>query len=102
MSICSSNSRIGLVDQKFCYFKSKTKNIVNLSPFSKRQILISSELKECADDNFEFNKNDRKVYKNNVEKGEITRYEQFSLSVIVFSKDLYYSNVKTRSCLGKN
>ena len=38
--------------------------------------------------------------KNTVGKEEIAPYEQFLLFP-VFSKDFYYSHVKTRACLGK-
>ena len=51
-------------------------------PITRRQILDSSRLKEFADDNFEFDKNGRKLSKrleNTVGKGEIARYEQFLL-----------------------
>ena len=56
---------------------------LGLSPFPKRQILDSSNLKEFADDNFKFAENGRKLSKqveNTVGKGEIVRYEQFLLS----------------------
>ena len=72
--------------------------------FPKRQILDSSNLKEFADDNFNFDENGRKFSKpveNTVGKGEIARYEQFLLFP-VFSKDLYCKHVKTRACLGKD
>ena len=58
-------------------------------PFPKRQLLDSSKLKEFEDGNFEFNKNGRKFSKwveNNVEKGEIARYEQFLLFPHCFQK----------------
>ena len=61
-------------------------------------------LKDLTDDNFEFNENDRKFSKrveNNVGKGEIARYEQFSPFPSLFLKDLYCRHVKTRACLGK-
>ena len=51
-----------------------------MEPFPKRQILDSSKLKEFADDNSKFDKNDRKFSKwveNIVGKGENARYEQF-------------------------
>ena len=51
-------------------------------PFPKRQIYNFSKLKEFADDNSEFDENDRKLSKtveNTVGKGEIARYEQFLL-----------------------
>ena len=66
--------------------------------FPKQQILDSSKLKEFADDNFKFDENGRKFAKpveNTVGKGEI------SLEITVFSKDLFYRQVKTRACLGK-
>ena len=46
-------------------------------PITRRQILDSSKLKEFADDNFKFDENGRKLYKqvkNTVGKGEIVRY----------------------------
>ena len=58
-------------------------------PFPKRQLLDSSQLKEFADDNFKFDKNDRKLSKwaeNTVGKGEIARYEQFFLFTQCFQK----------------
>ena len=57
--------------------------------FPKRQILDSSELKELADDNFEFDENGRKYTKqveNTVGIGEIARYEQFLLRPQCFQK----------------
>ena len=48
----------------------------------KRQILDYSEVKEFADNNFEFDGNGRKFSKwveNTVGKGEIAHYEQFLL-----------------------
>ena len=69
----------------------------------KQQILDSSKLKEFADDNFEFVETGRKASKrveNTVGKGEVARYEQFLLFLIVFSKDLCCRHVKTRACLG--
>ena len=72
------------------------------------------QLKEFADDNFKFDKNDRKYNKrveNIVGKGEIARKHcgkrrNCSLRAIspfptVFSKDLYSRHVKTMACLGK-
>ena len=58
-------------------------------PFPKRQILDSSKLKEFADNNFEFDKNDREFFKrveNTVGKGEIAHYEQFLLFPQCFQK----------------
>ena len=48
--------------------------------FPKRQILDSSILKEFVEDNFEFDEDGRKLYKqveNTEGKGEIARNEQF-------------------------
>ena len=73
-------------------------------PFPKWQILDASKLKEFADDNFKFDENDgmfSKRVENTVGKGEIARNEQFLFFPIVFSKDLYCRQVKTRACLGK-
>ena len=56
-------------------------------PFTKRQILYSSKLKEFADDNFKFDGNGRKFLKrveSTVGKGEIARYEQFLLFLRCF------------------
>ena len=50
--------------------------MLSWEPFPKRQILDSSRLKEFADDNFKFDKNNGKVSKrieNTVGKGEIAR-----------------------------
>ena len=63
--------------------------VMFISPITRRQILGSSKLKEFADDNFKFVQNGRKLSKqieNNVEKGEIARYEQFLLSPQCFQK----------------
>ena len=60
-------------------------------PFTRRQILDSSELKDFPDDNFKFDVNNRKFSKcveNIVGKGEIVRYEQFLLFPL-FSKSLF-------------
>ena len=54
-----------------------------------RQFLVSSKLKEFADDNFKFVENGRKLSKrveNTVGKGEIARYEQFLLFPQCFQK----------------
>ena len=56
---------------------------------SKREILDSSKLKECADDNFNFNENGNKVYKcveNTVRKGEIACFKEFLLFSQCFQK----------------
>ena len=58
-------------------------------PITRRQILDSSKLKECADDNFKFDENGRKLSKwveNTVGKGEIARNEQFLLFPQCFQK----------------
>ena len=52
-------------------------------------MLDSSELKEFADDNFEFDEKDGKFskwVKNTAGKGEIARYEQFLLFPQCFQK----------------
>ena len=62
-------------------------NVFN--PFTRRQILDSSKLKEFADDNFKFYGNGRNLSKpveNTVGKGEIARYEQFLLFPQSFQK----------------
>ena len=53
-----------------------------------RQILDSSKLKEFADHNFKFDKNDRKLSKRKktLGKGEIAHYEQFLLFPQCFQK----------------
>ena len=53
-----------------------------IKPLNKQQILDASKLKEFADKNFEFDKNDRKftnIVENTVGKGEIAHNEQFLL-----------------------
>ena len=60
-----------------------------LEPFPTRQILLSSQLKEFTDKNFEFDKNGGKFSKwieNTVGKGEIARHEQFLLFPQCFQK----------------
>ena len=50
------------------------------SPFSKQEILDSSNLRKFADDNVRFDENERKFSKreeNTAGKGEIALYEQF-------------------------
>ena len=59
---------------------------------TRQQILDSSRLKEFADDNFKFDKNDRKLSKqveNTVGKGEIDCYEQFLLYPQCFQKTCF-------------
>ena len=61
----------------------------SVQSFPKQQILDSSKLKEFADDNFEFDENDRKVsmwVENTVGKGEIARYEHFLLFAQCFQR----------------
>ena len=61
-------------------------------PITRQHILDPSKLKECADDNFKFDENGRKLSKeveNIVGKGEIACYEQFLLFP-VFSKGLFF------------
>ena len=56
---------------------------------TRRQILVSSKLREFADDNFKFDENGRKLSKwveNTVGKGEIAHYEQFLLFPQCFQK----------------
>ena len=68
------------------------------------KFLDSPDLKEFADDNFEFDEIDGNFFKrieNTVERGEIARYEQFLLFSQCFSKDFYHRHVKTRACLEK-
>ena len=63
--------------------------VSTLFPFPKQQILVSSKLKEFADDNSKFGENGRKFPKqveNTAGKGEIARYEQFLLFPQCFQK----------------
>ena len=60
-----------------------------LNPFPNDQILDSSNLKEFADDNFNFVENGRNLSKqvaNTEGKGGIARYEQFLLFPQYFQK----------------
>ena len=71
--------------------------------FSKTTDFRPFQIKEFAQDNFQFGDNGRKFSKwveNTVEKREIAHYEQFLLFP-VFSNDLYCRHLKTRACLGK-
>ena len=57
--------------------------------FPKQQILDSSKLKAFADDNFKFDRNDRRFFiwvENTVGKGEIACFEQFLLFLQCFQK----------------
>ena len=87
----------GLANQKLCYFQMQRieenyreqDKKSSFNPFSKRQMLDSSNLKEFADDNFEFDENGRKFSKrveNTEGKGEIARYEQFLVFPQCFQK----------------
>ena len=63
--------------------------LLGLQTFPKRQISVSTKLKEIADNNFKLDENGRKVSKrveNTVGKGEIARYEQFLLFLQCFQK----------------
>ena len=54
----------------------------NYQPFPKQPILDCSKLKVFAENNFNYDGNDRKLCKrveNTVGKGEIARYKQFLL-----------------------
>ena len=68
------------------------------------QILDFSKLKEFTDDNFRFEENDSKFFKqveNTVGKEEIARYEQFLLFPQCFQKTCTVDIVKPKACLGK-
>ena len=63
--------------------------VKSFNPFTKRQIVDSSEPKDFADDNFKFDENDRKFSKcveNTMGKGEIARDEHFLLFPQCFQK----------------
>ena len=67
-------------------------NFLICEPFPKRHILVTSKLKEFADDDFEFDENGWKFscwLENTVGKGEIARYEQFLLFPRCFQKTCY-------------
>ena len=60
-----------------------------VKPFSKRQILDPSKMKDFADDSFKFVENGRMLYKwveNTVGKLEIAHFEQFLLFPHCFQK----------------
>ena len=72
-------------------------------PFPKGQILDTSKLKEFTDDTFRFDGNGRKFSKlveNNVGKGEVAGFEQFSFSHCV-SKRLVLQTCKNQGLFGK-
>ena len=65
------------------------KELKDIQPFSKGQMLDSSKLKELADDNFKYDKNGKELSKwveNTVEKGGIARLKQFLLFPQCFQK----------------
>ena len=60
-----------------------------INPFPKDKFLDTSKLKEFADDNFKFDENGRKFFKqveNTVGKGQFSRYEQFLIFPQCFHK----------------
>ena len=78
-------------NQHFLHFPQFSKGVFSrvINPITRRQILDSSKLKEFADDNFTFDENGRKLFKqieNTVGKGEIARYKQFLLFPWCFQK----------------
>ena len=67
------------------------------NPLPNDKILDRSELKQSADDNFKFDENSRKIFKqveNTVGKGEIARYEQFLLFPQCFQKACFPGSSK--------
>ena len=75
-----------------------------LQPFSKRQIIDLSKLKELADNNFKFDENWQEV----LERGRKHCWKRSNCSLgaispfpTVFSKYLYSRHLKARACLGK-
>ena len=73
------------------------------NPLPDDKILDWSNLKQLADDCFQFDENSRKFSKwveNTVDKGEIARYEQFLLFPQCFSKGLFPRGVKRCHCVG--
>ena len=84
--ICTLKCRLQFVSiwtsLKFCH-------LVISKPITRQQILDAAKLKKCADDNFTFDENGRKLSKwveNTVGKEEIARYEQFFLFPQCFQK----------------
>ena len=64
-------------------------SILLFNPLPEDKILDRSKLKQSADDNFKFDENSRKFSKrieNTLDKGEISRYEQFLLCPQCFQK----------------
>ena len=73
----------------------------NLLPDNK--ILDRSNLKQSADNNFEFDENSKKFSKwaeNTVGKREIARYEQFLLYPQCFQKACFLEASKGLHCVG--
>ena len=75
--------------RKWLFSKPLTKNLelsvsllLALNPSPNKKKIDSSKLKECADDDFNFDEKGRKFSKmeeNTVGNGEIARYKQFLL-----------------------
>ena len=77
------------------------KEIHDVYPITRRQILDSSKLKEFADDNFKFDEKGRKLSKrveNTVGKGEIARNEQFLLFPQCFQNACFPGRQKESLC----
>ena len=79
---------------KVCYSCTFRKSF--FEPFPKQQILDSSKLKECADENFEFYQNSRKVSEMMENTGKRRNCSLRAISPLptVFSKDLYSRHLK--------
>ena len=78
-----------VVNSKQTPFWPKPYSCRYVKPFPKQQSLVSSKLKELADDNFKFDEIGRKFSKwveNTAGKGEIARYKQFLLCPQCFEK----------------
>ena len=61
-----------------------------------------SKLKHFAEDNFKLDENGKKLsngLENTVGKGKIACYGQFLHKV--FSKELFFTHVRIRTCMGK-
>ena len=83
------------------FFKGFFPRFVN--PFPNDDILDFSKFKACADDNFEFDENDRKFSKrveNTVRKGELLVASNFSFTPSVF-KRLVLQTRKNQGLFGK-
>ena len=80
------------------FVKKKTRFL----PLPDDKILNGSNFKQSEDDNFKFDENSRKFFKqveNTVGKGEIALYEQFLLFPL-FSKGLFPRGIKRCRCVG--